>query len=99
MQSLINTILTNDAFADAPPVCVDVGASGHLPPDWEPLARHSICVAFDADSRDFAVVDTPHAGWKRLLKINRIVAPSGSPGVEFHLTQSPHCSSTLRPDN
>jgi hypothetical protein len=97
-EELIERILTSGSFRDDPPVCVDIGASGALPADWTLLAKHSICVAFDADSRDFTVEESTNTGWRRLLKLNRIVAARAAPAVAFHLTKSPHCSSTLPPD-
>ena len=99
MKELISRVLTSEPFRDRPPVCVDVGASGELPGDWKLLAPHSVCVAFDADSRDFQVEDSAGGEWKRLVKLNRLVAEQAAESVDFYLTRSPHCSSRLRPDN
>lgn len=98
MKELISRILTSDPFRDRPPVCVDVGASGELPSDWKLLAPHSVCVAFDADSRDFQVEDSAGGEWKRLVKLNRLVAERAAENVDFYLTKSPHCSSRLQPE-
>lgn len=98
MRDLVLRILGGELFRDQPPVCVDVGASGELPRDWQMLARHSICIAFDADDRDFKVEDFSTGEWKRLIKLNRLVAEQPADGVDFYLTRSPHCSSRLQPD-
>lgn len=98
VTALIDRVLRLDVFRESPPVCVDIGASGELPSDWRLLAPYSVCVAFDADDRDFTVTDSTTSGWRRLLKLNRLVSDKTSDGVEFYLTSSPHCSSTLRPN-
>ena len=98
MRDLVLRILGSEPLRDRPPVCVDVGASGELPRDWRMLAPHSICVAFDADDRDFKVEDSGASGWKRLVKLNRLVAEQPAESVDFYLTRSAHCSSTLQPD-
>jgi len=99
MRRLIARILHSDVVAEDPPVCVDIGASGKLPTEWQLLAPYSIGVAFDADDREFSVDDTGNSGWKRLIKLNRLVADKSSDSVDFFLTRSPYCSSSLRPDN
>lgn len=62
------------------------------------LAPHSICLAFDADDRDFQVDDSGKSEWKRLIKLNRLVAEKSAEKVDFYLTKSAHCSSRLEPD-
>jgi hypothetical protein len=99
VRSLISRILASEPFRDRPPVCVDVGASGELPKEWRLLAPHSVCVAFDGDNRDFQVEDSAGGEWKRLIKLNRLVAEQAAESVDFYLTKSPHCSSRLHPDN
>ena len=37
------------------PVLIDIGASGTIHEKWETLAKYSVCIAFDADSRDFKI--------------------------------------------
>ncbi len=92
-------ILSRTEFASKPPVCVDIGASGDIAPQWRELAPHSICLAFDADERDFSADEICNAEWLRLLKINRLVGVAQNDSVPFYLTQYPHCSSSLVPDN
>ena len=99
MKKLISDILQSEELAAAPPVCIDVGASGKLPVEWQLLAPFSIGVAFDADDRDFRIEDAADSGWKRLIKLNRLVTDRPAEAIDFYLTQSPYCSSALRPDN
>ena len=74
MKRAIQSVLRHAEVASAPPVCVDIGASGKLPAEWQLLAPYSIGVAFDADDREFRVDDAANAGWMRLIKMNRLVA-------------------------
>lgn len=82
-----------------PPVLVDIGASGSLPAQWKLIAPYSICVAFDADTRDFTVSESENKGWKKLYSMNRLVAEKASDELDFYLTKSPYCSSSLKPDS
>jgi hypothetical protein len=98
INRLIARLLDSEPFISNPPVCIDIGASGALPVEWQSLAPHSVCVAFDADMREFRVEDSAQGQWKRLIKLNRLVTAMPSGEVEFFLTKSPFCSSSLRPD-
>lgn len=98
MKQLVARILRSESFIDRPPVCVDIGASGELPREWRALAPYSVCLAFDADARDFRSDDSAATGWKRLIMLNRLVAETSSDAVDFFLTRSPHCSSRLQPN-
>jgi hypothetical protein len=98
MESLIKTIFAHESLVAKPPVLLDIGASGSLPAQWGTIAPYSICVAFDADERDFKVEETEGKGCKKLYSLNRIVAPHSSEGLDFYLTKSPYCSSALEPD-
>jgi hypothetical protein len=98
MKRLIKKILRSASFENQPPVLVDIGASGSLPRPWRILAPHSVCVAFDADSRDFQAQDADQRGWKKLWLFNRLVTALTAGAVDFYLTASPHCSSSLEPD-
>jgi hypothetical protein len=97
VKRLIAKILTSDVVAEDPPVCVDLGASGALPSEWRLLAPYSICLAFDADTREFRI-DESSNGWRRFIKLNRLVAERAMDAVPFFLTKYPFCSSSLRPD-
>jgi hypothetical protein len=99
MKSIIKKILKHPSLKNQPPVLVDIGASGELPIQWKMLAPYSICVAFDADTRDFVISESVTRGWKKLYSLNRLVAAKAVDEVDFYLTRSPYCSSTLRPDS
>jgi hypothetical protein len=99
MKEFLASIFRHASLRDDPPVLVDVGASGALPAQWKAIAPYAICVAFDADTRDFEVSESATGGYRKLFTLNRLLAARPSEGVEFFLTRSPHCSSSLRPDN
>lgn len=98
-KKIIDNILSNQLFKDKPPVLIDIGASGQIFEKWTLIADKSICIAFDADDRDFSysAVDTS-TGYLKMYKFNRIVLPSGMNDCTFYLTGDPHCSSTLKPN-
>ncbi len=98
-MSIIDRVLSGEEFAERPPVLLDIGAAGGLSPQWRQLAPYSICVAFDADTRDFDVKESSDKGWKKLYSLNRLVASTCSDSVDFYLTRSPYCSSSLPPDD
>lgn len=98
-MKIIRTILESDLFSEKPPVLVEVGASGEINPKWKPIAPYSICIAFDADDRDFKVTEEENKIYKKLITINRIVTvDERSSGANFYLTAFPYCSSLLEPD-
>jgi hypothetical protein len=99
MKSIIKKIMAHPSIRERPPVLIDIGASGHLHKQWKSIAPYSICVAFDADTRDFAVSKSEDKGWKKLYLFNRLVATKTTDNVDFYLTKSPHCSSSLPPNN
>lgn len=99
MQAIIRKVLEHPLLKESPPVLIDIGASGALPEQWKLLASYSICVAFDADTRDFVVSESEYGEWKKLYSLNRLVSAKASDDVAFYLTSSPYCSSTLHPDN
>lgn len=94
---MIKKILTHKVFADRPPVLMDIGASGGIHKIWKNIAKYCVCIGFDPDERDISVSQKTGRKFKDFYLINRIV--SDTPGItDFYLTQSPHCSSTLKPD-
>jgi hypothetical protein len=97
-NKIIGNILSTEHFQNKPPLLVDIGASGEIYSKWKQIAPHSICVAFDADTRDFNAVVEENKGYKKLYKINRIVSAESADYKTFYLTKSPYCSSTLKPD-
>lgn len=96
-MSIFEEIMNHPELRQKPPVLVDIGASGGIHKQWKKIAPYSICLAFDADTRDFSV-DEVKSEFKQLFRINRIVAAEKSENADFWLTSSPHCSSSLAPD-
>lgn len=79
------------------PVLVDVGASGGAPEIWAPIAHHSRYIGFDPDLREIRR-DTA-GGYRAGIIVNKAVSPdTDAATVTFYLTESPYCSSMLRPD-
>ena len=98
MNRLIKQIMSHPSLVIKPPVLVDIGASGFIHKKWRPIANYSICIAFDADTRDFEATNSTDKGWKKLIKLNRLIAERVTEEADFYLTQSPHCSSAIPPD-
>jgi hypothetical protein len=98
-MSLIKKILDHREFVDKPPILIDIGASGELHKDWKDLAPYSICLAFDADSRDFNVSEIENKDFRKLYIYNCVVVDENISYVQenFFLTKFPHCSSILEP--
>jgi FkbM family methyltransferase len=95
--SIVDRILRLPELQAAPPVLVDVGAAKGIHPKWRRIARYSVCVAFEADEREFASVTSESSGFRRLTTYNRIAAERAADAEPFHLTASPFCSSRLAP--
>ena len=97
MKPPMESIWNDEALAAKRPVLVDVGASGDAPQIWTSIAQHSVFVGFDPDLR--AVREITGGRFHREIMINEaIVADESATKVKLFLTQSPYCSSTLRPD-
>ncbi|CCH55864.1 hypothetical protein BN8_05158 [Fibrisoma limi BUZ 3] len=94
---MIDKILSRPEFRDQPPVLVDIGASGQLHTRWKAFAKHSVCIAFDADDRDFGYVESESSHFRKLYTFNHIVTETDTETADFYLTASPHCSSLLKP--
>ncbi len=98
LQQLIQLIAGRDEIKNNPPVLLDLGASGSLNPVWEPISKFCIGVAFDADNREFGYVENESSAFKKMFVYNSIVtATENVEKIKFYLTESPYCSSTLRP--
>lgn len=95
---IIDEVLQREEFKARPPVLVDIGASGAINKKWRRIAPYSICIAFDADDREFGYAVHEAKGYRKLYVINRIVTDNQTVNPNFHLTKSPFCSSILRPD-
>lgn len=93
-QSLIGLL----RMAEITPVLVDVGASGDPPQVWSPIASQSIYMGFDPDLR--AMTTTTEGRYQKSVIVNSAVtADASAAALNFYLTRSPYCSSTLPPDN
>src|SRR4051794_21701725 len=99
LNSIINEISKREEIHKQPPVLVDVGASYGVNYLWKRIAGFSICIAFDADDREFEYLEEEKSDFKKLIKVNKIVVhKSENETMDFYLTKSPYCSSFLEPD-
>lgn len=98
MSYLIQNILSRQEISANPPVLIDIGASGQIHKKWKLIAKHSICIAFDADDREFGFIEKEQSNFKKLFVYNCIVSNENKPDQLFYLTKSPYCSSILKPD-
>lgn len=96
-MNLIKEILAEKELISRPPVLIDIGASGNIHSKWKRFAGHSICIAFDADDREFGFVTKAASGFLKLHIFNCIVTDKEEEFVPFYLTKSPYCSSILKP--
>ncbi|MGB2866982.1 MAG: hypothetical protein WBD36_00905 [Bacteroidota bacterium] len=94
---MIEPILQRREFVDAPPVLLDIGASGGLHPDWNILAPYAHCLAFEPDSRERNRIETMKSRFKQLFVMDAVVTAGQKAETDFYLTRSPFCSSTLKP--
>lgn len=95
---MIQELLNHSSVKNQPPVLIDVGASGKIHRNWRAIAKHSICIAFEADTRDFGYVVKETDNYKKLFVFNCIVTDNTNTSTDFYLTKHPHCSSILEPD-
>jgi hypothetical protein len=95
-MALVNEILRRPEFAEAPPVLVDIGASGAPHAKWKSIARYSVCVAFEGGE---AAVRSSTRGFRQLHVVPAVVAERPAQREPFYLTRFPFCSSRLRPDH
>jgi hypothetical protein len=98
-MGLIDKILSSEIFRLQPPVLIDIGASGKIHQKWKRIAKYAICIAFDADERDFTAENQEKSKYKKLLIKRNLVSEQAGQSADFYLTQSPHCSSLLEPDS
>ena len=70
MNKLFHNILNHSTLIEKPPILLDIGASGDIHLAWKSIAKYSICIAFDADDRDFQVSEQNDRGYKKLYMIN-----------------------------
>ena len=96
-RRIIDIVFQDSIFREEPPVLVDLGAAGSIHEEWQSIAKHSICIAFDADEREFGYITDIARKYKKLCVIRKIACASGEGYVNFYLTTSAYCSSTLMP--
>ena len=102
LHSIIHQISQREDIINNPPVLLDIGASEGINPMWQSIAAFSVCIAFDADNRDFEYIVKDQSQFKKLYSFSKIVVDKhdgASSKRKFYLTQSPYCSSLLHPDN
>jgi formylmethanofuran dehydrogenase subunit D len=102
LQKLIDKISQREDIIKNPPVLLDIGASEGINPMWKSISKFSVCIAFDADNRDFEYIVKDESHFKKLHSFSKIVVDKhyeGDSKRDFYLTQSPYCSSLLHPDN
>lgn len=97
-SKLLKEIFSIEELQLNPPVLIDIGASGALHKHWKKIAKYSICIAFDADSREMKIIENAKSDFKKLYVYNCIVSDKDEGEVDFYLTKSPYCSSVLKPD-
>jgi len=97
-NSILKIIFKRQELKDNPPILIDIGASEVLHQQWKKIAKYSWCIAFDADERDFQFIEDKKSDFKKLFIYNCIVSDSNSDETDFYLTESPYCSSLLKPD-
>lgn len=97
-MSIFDKILSRKEFETDPPILIDIGASGTLHKEWIHIAKYSICIAFDADTREMGYIVEEKSKYKKLYIYNCIVSDKKKGKNNFYLTNSPYCSSSLKPD-
>ena len=100
-MKLLDRIFASPELLAEPPVLVDVGAAGGVNPIWRGIARYSIGLGFEPDARDIGGLSEASRTFRRWIYCEGLVAPAAEKGGSktFYLTQSPHCSSLLKPRN
>ncbi len=96
-RAVYDEVFDHAVLRDAPPVLVDVGASGELHPAWRRIARYAIGVGFEPDARERPAHATSFREWITIPNI--VVAEDDRSRAELVLTRFPFCSSTLVPDH
>ena len=69
MKKIIKKIMSHPSLVSQPPILMDIGASGFIHKKWNSIAKYSICIAFDADTRDFQTTEAEDIGWRKLIKL------------------------------
>jgi hypothetical protein len=98
LKNIFHKILSEPELKEKPPVLVDIGASEQIHKKWKKIAKYSVCLAFDADERDFQFIEKEQSSFRKLFVYNCIALDKDQNKAEFFLTSSPYCSSVLQPD-
>ncbi len=98
VKKIIKKILSEPELKEIPPVLVDIGASEHMHKKWKRISEYSVCLAFDADERDFQFIEKEQNKFKKLFIYNCIALDKHQNKADFFLTSSSYCSSVLQPD-
>lgn len=99
LKNIIKKISEHREIVQYPPILIDIGASAEINKHWKQISYFSVCIAFDADDRDFQYSEEENSQYKKLIKVNKIVVPElKAQREDFYLTKSPYCSSLLEPD-
>lgn len=78
-------------------VLADVGASGEYWDSYSAFENEADLLRFDPDLRAMEVMEGRNG--RRIVTISAALVEDERQEVEFHLTRSPYCSSTLEPDH
>jgi hypothetical protein len=98
LKKIIQKIFSEPDLKEKPPVLIDIGASENIHSKWKQIAKYSVCLAFDADERDFQFIEKEQGRFKKLYVYNCIALDKDQSKADFFLTSSPYCSSLLEPD-
>jgi FkbM family methyltransferase len=82
---------------DIHPVLIDIGAAGGPPEIWEQIARYSNYVGFDPTHEKTQELEQGRF-YKAIVVNKAVTGDKQTDTMQFFLTKSPSCSSTLRPD-
>lgn len=97
-MTILAEIFRREELQSDPPVLVDIGASGTLHRRWRAVAPHSVCLAFEPDSRRFGLAERQSTTFKKLLIYHAVAGYRKRKHERFFLTSSPYCSSLLLPN-
>lgn len=97
-MDIYEKIFQTEELLSQPPILVDIGASEKVYGPWSPIAKHCICLAFDADAREIKYIEDGSSGYKKIYIYNKIVSAENETEMDFFLTKSPFCSSLLEPN-
>lgn len=97
-MNIIDKVMRQPELADAPPVLVDVGASSGIHAAWQPIAKYSVCIAFDADDRGMEGSRREAKEYRRFHVYDRALTAGDEESCDFYLTADAPCSSMLPPN-